>query len=66
MTTNYEKHFGDPLRVAETLDAANTCLKAFADAGDPDMCKGCPLLTAMGCDQSPERWQKWLESDAGQ
>lgn len=25
MTTNYEKHFGDPLRVAETLSNAGIC-----------------------------------------
>lgn len=63
MTTNYEKHFGGPLRVSETLDHANTCLKDFADAGDPDMCWGCPLLTDGRCDQSVERWQQWLESE---
>ena len=33
MTTNYEKHFGDPLRVAETLSNAGICW-GDADGGD--------------------------------
>lgn len=64
MTTNYESHFGDPLRAAETLDEANACLKAFADAGDPESCEGCPLLTDGRCAQSVEKWRDWLESEA--
>lgn len=64
MTTNYEKHFGDHLRAAETLNEANTCLKAFAYAGDPESCEGCPLLMDGRCCQSVEKWLEWLEGEA--
>lgn len=65
MTTNYHRHFGDPARAAEALDATNACLKAFADCGDPDACDGCPLMLAGGaCGSSVGKWAEWLESEA--
>lgn len=66
MTTNWERHFGAPERAAATMAEANTCLKAFADAGDPDECGGCPLLVGGRCDQSAGAWAEWLESEAGE
>lgn len=73
MTTNYEKHFGDPLRVAETLSSAGICwgtLTGEIDCGDP--CDPCPLWDA-GEDRpwksrckgdDAEKWQEWLEKEA--
>lgn len=64
MTTNYQMHFGDSLRAAETLAEANMCLKAFADAGDPEVCDGCPLMFPCGrCGNSVEKWLEWLENE---
>ena len=45
MTTNYEKHFGDPLRVAETLSNAGICwgtLTGEIPCGEP--CEQWPSL----------------------
>lgn len=71
MVTNYEKHFGDPLRAAEVLERLNPCLKRFAAYGDPSVCYGCPMLNiekrSDWCDQSVEKWLEWLlgEEDNG-
>lgn len=65
MATKYQRHFGDSLRAAETLAEANMCLKAFANAGDPEVCDGCPLMLPGGsCGNSVEKWLEWLESEA--
>lgn len=67
MTTNYEKHFGDPLRVAETLSNAGICwgtLTGEIPCGDP--CNPCPMYreSTRLCDAgSVEKWLEWLESE---
>lgn len=65
MTTNYEKHFGDPLRVAETLSNAGSCwgtLTGEIPCGEP--CEECPMYDGEKCDDSVEKWLRWLESEA--
>ena len=67
MATNYEKHFGDPLRVAETLSNAGICwgtLTGEIPCGDP--CNPCPMYreSTRLCDAgSVEKWLEWLESE---
>ena len=73
MTTNYQKHFGGPLRVAETLSNAGICwgtLTGEIGCGDP--CEPCPLWDASESKpwkprckgDDAEKWQEWLESEA--
>lgn len=65
MTTNYEKHFGDPLRVAETLSNAGICwgtLTGEIPCGEP--CEQCPMHDGEKCDDSVKKWLKWLEGEA--
>lgn len=78
MTTNYQKHFGDPLRVAETLSDAGICwgtLTGEIGCGEP--CDGCPLhdVAVRYEDGEEERlcycgrvedWLNWLESEANE
>ena len=64
MTTNYEKHFGGPLRVAETLSSAGICwgtLTVEIPCGEP--CDECPMHDGGKCDDSVEKWLEWLESE---
>lgn len=66
MTTNYQRHLGDPLRVAETLSSAGICwgtLTGEIPCGDP--CEDCPMHDGEKCDDSVERWLEWLDSEAG-
>ena len=68
MTTNYEKHFGGPLRVAETLSNAGSCWGTLTEeisCGEP--CDQCPMYEADSdgekCDDSVEKWLEWLEME---
>ena len=65
MQTNYEKHFGGPLRVAETMSNAGICwgtLSGEIPCGDP--CEECPMYDGDKCADSVEKWLKWLEGEA--
>ena len=69
MTTNYEKYFGNLLRVAETLSDAGICwgtLTGEIPCGEP--CDQCPMYEADSygekCDDSVEKWLEWMESEA--
>lgn len=71
MTSNYQVHFGDPLRAAETLSSAGICwgtLTGEIPCGDP--CGPCPMHEAGSdgekCDDSVERWLEWLLREAEQ
>ena len=65
MTTNYQRHFGDPLRVAETLSNAGICWGTLTReilCGEP--CVPCPMHDGEKCDDGAEKWLVWLESEA--
>lgn len=69
MTTNYERHFGGPLRVAETLSGAGICWGTLTgEITCGDSCEPCPMYEAGSdgekCNDSVEKWLRWLESEA--
>ena len=71
MTTNYQRHFGNPLRAAETLAKEGTCYGALTGGilcGDD--CSPCPMHGDGGehpclCYEE-EAWLGWLEREEAQ
>lgn len=73
MPTNYEKHFGDPLRAAETIlgafrhSAANCVFEMFYEIFGYRPCTGCPFYKDGHCrNNEVETIVGWLESEAAE
>lgn len=51
--TNWEKYFGTPEKVSETMDRMNRCA---IDAYGPQSCKGCYSMGSEDCNRLQLEW----------